>query len=91
MRREIADEPDSFGLIDRVERGWPRPDTFVDCWTCRIVSPVVAYERLGPLVPPPKNPMAPAKPKKSAIERQLAHLERQAESLRAKLADAEDD
>lgn len=68
----------------RIEQRWPRPEPDRDCYTCSRVRRIVGYQRIGSLMPPPKQPK-PATMKRSAIEARLKKAEAEAERLRREL------
>ncbi len=65
------------------------PDVEEFCMSCEYSRPIVAYENLGPLVPPPKPPPVKRSPRKAALEKRLFALELEAQRLREQLAPAE--
>ncbi|MGR4881224.1 hypothetical protein ACIPUC_17715 [Streptomyces sp. LARHCF249] len=71
--------------------GWPRPRPERSCHTCPDARAIVAYQRVGWLVPrneapKPENP-PPARP---VLERRLRRAEAEAERLRVQLAGHEE-
>lgn len=73
-----------------IDLGWPEPSPEGRCYSCPRAKAIIAYERVGPLVPPPKPPGAAAPktvPGKSALTRRLREVEAEAARLREQLND----
>ena len=67
-------------------QGWPRPFPEHDCWSCQVARRIVAYQKVGWLVPRPK-PFLPPQPDKEAIRRRLEKAEAKTRRLRKQLED----
>ena len=67
-----------------LEQRWPRPEPDRDCFTCTRVARIVGYQRLGWLIPPPKQ-LKPVTVRRAAIEARLKKAEAEAERLRHEL------
>lgn len=69
--------------------GWPSPQLERLCYTCPQVRMIMAYERVGWLVPQPRKAETRARvtprPSRSALERRLQRAEAEAKHLRAEL------
>lgn len=89
-RRRIETAADILGTLERehhhrmIDLGRPEPAPEVTCRSCPRAKAIVAYQRVGPLVPPPKPPRAAAgkQPGKSALARRLREVEAEAARLR---------
>lgn len=68
--------------------GWPMPRPEQPCYTCPHARQIIAYQRVGRLVPRDSKPWPErwARPSRVALERQLSEAEAQAKRLRAQLA-----
>lgn len=67
--------------------GWPRPRPERSCHTCPHARAIVAYQRVGWLVPRNEAPKPENPPRARAVlERRLRRAETQAERLRVQLA-----
>ncbi|MBC9714312.1 hypothetical protein H9Y04_17265 [Streptomyces sp. TRM66268-LWL] len=69
---------------------WPTPEPECRCYTCCFVHWIVAYQRVGWLVPrkaAPKRRQSPKPPSRAALQRRLQQAEAEAERLRSQLAD----
>jgi hypothetical protein len=74
-----------------VKARYPRPAPWLPCTMCTWVKSLVAYERIGWLVPPPKPPRKPRR-QRSREEILRAHVkrtERELARLRRELREAE--
>lgn len=95
FERAWLDDPDLQSDQDRehyrrmLADGWPSPQTAQACSTCPGARQILAYERIGWLVPRRRVP-TPAgcvatKPPRSTLEGRLRQAEAEAERLRAEL------
>jgi hypothetical protein len=74
-----------------VEQRWPLPQTETTCHICPSTQTVVAYQRVGWVLPrePAPSPREAAEKKAAALKRRLAKAEEDAARLRAELKEAE--
>jgi hypothetical protein len=86
LGEEVVDEETANHLRRMAAAGWPDPDPETFCMTCSWARPIVAYERVGPLLPPLPKPRAPRAPTRASIERRLRQAEREAKRLSEQLA-----
>lgn len=70
-----------------IAAGWPRPQPEKLCHTCPHVRFIIAYERVGWLVPRKPKPKPPKPPSRAAIERRLRQAEADVDRLRDQLAE----
>jgi hypothetical protein len=84
----VREERDREHYERMLAKGWPRPFTERDCWSCRSGRRIVVYQRVGWLVPPLK-PAAPKPPDKDALQKRLREAEAEAERLRRELESLE--
>jgi hypothetical protein len=94
-----ASQPPSDGEDDgerahtrrMLEDGWPIPRPEQRCYTCRYARLIVAYERVGWLVPRKPAAKPPRPPSRKALERRLRQTETEADRLREALAQLDHD
>ncbi|MEU4351743.1 MULTISPECIES: hypothetical protein [unclassified Streptomyces] len=67
-------------------QGWPRPEPEELCYTCRWVRWIMAYQRIGWLIPRAKQPQRQQPPSRATLERRLRQMEAEAKQLRTQLA-----
>ncbi|MGP4111340.1 hypothetical protein ACTWP5_10530 [Streptomyces sp. 4N509B] len=65
--------------------GWPRPAPEHLCYTCPRARSIVAYQRIGWLVPRKPEPKPPKPPSRATLERRLKEAEAETERLREQL------
>ncbi|MFD4152651.1 hypothetical protein ACFWR4_07860 [Streptomyces hydrogenans] len=74
--------------------GWPLPRPETECYTCPHVRQIVAYQRVGWLVPreakQQTEPTPQGRNSRAALERRLRRLEVDAEHLRGRLSEWDD-
>jgi hypothetical protein len=66
--------------------GWPIPAPEELCYTCPRARVIIAYQRIGWLVPRASEPKPARPPSRASLQRQLRQAEAQADELRRKLA-----
>jgi hypothetical protein len=87
-----AEQPDAQDSRERghtqrmLADGWPIPAPEDLCYTCPRARVIVAYQRIGWLVPRPPEPKPARPPSRASLQRQLQQAEAQADELRRKLA-----
>jgi hypothetical protein len=70
-------------LFRMAEQGWPTPTPEHSCWSCLRARAIIAYQRIGWLVPRPKPPtVAQVKSSQSILKHRLKALEAEAQRLR---------
>ncbi|WP_438491896.1 hypothetical protein [Streptomyces asiaticus] len=77
-----------------LEQGWPCPSTELPCYTCTWAQWIVAYQRVGWLVPrkpEPKPPKSPKPPSRASLQRRLRQAEAEARRLRERLAELDEE
>lgn len=77
-----------------LSQGWPSPGPECLCYTCPYVHWIVAYQRVGWLVPRkavPKQQQSSKPPTRDGLKRRLRQAEAEAERLRSQLARLERD
>lgn len=89
-----ASQPDLQGERERehtrrmLEAGWPLPCTEALCYTCPAVRSIVAFQRVGWLVPraPKSAPTTPsAQPSRTALENHLRQAQTRVDTLQEQL------
>jgi len=70
-----------------IDLGWPEPAPEDACQACSWAKTIVAYERVGPLVRPPRTATPRKGPAKSTLTRRLREVEAEAARLREQLDD----
>jgi hypothetical protein len=66
--------------------GWPIPAPEELCYTCPRARVIIAYQRIGWLVPRASEPKPTRPPSRASLQRQLRQAEAQTDELRRKLA-----
>ena len=86
---ELQTERDREHTRRMLTDGWPTPEPERLCYSCPHVRMILAYERIGWLVPRQRQPAKSASttptPSQSALERRPRNAEAEAERLRAEL------
>lgn len=86
---ELQTERDREHTRRMLANGWPTPEPERLCYSCPQVRMILAYERVGWLVPGQRQPEKTAStaptPSRSNLERRLRKAEAEAERLRAEL------
>lgn len=80
--------PERDHIRRMLDLGWPRPEPEHECFACTAAKRVTGYQRIGPLVPPPK-PAAPPPTERERVEAQLARAEAEVQRLRKRLEQAQ--
>ncbi|MFI0734154.1 hypothetical protein ACH4S9_34925 [Streptomyces sp. NPDC021225] len=73
-----------------LSQGWPSPEPECLCYTCPYVRWIVAYQRIGWLIPratEPKRQQSQTTASRAGLERRLRHAEAEAQRLRSQLAE----
>jgi hypothetical protein len=84
----LMEDPERAHDRRMLQAGWPMPQPEETCYTCTQARNVIAYERVGWLVPRKPTPaQVPSAPQRADLEQRLRRVEAQAERLRAQLAD----
>jgi hypothetical protein len=87
-----AEQPDAQDPRERehtqrmLANGWPIPASEDLCYTCPRARFIVAYQRIGWLVPRKPEPKPARPPSRASLQRQLRQAEAQANELRRQLA-----
>ncbi|WP_149183326.1 hypothetical protein [Streptomyces sp. TRM49041] len=87
-----ASDPDAQAESERehtrrmLADGWPCPSPENLCHTCTWARWIVAYQRIGWLVPRQPEPKRPKPPSRTGLQRRLRQAEAEAEKLRKQLA-----
>ncbi|WP_405141957.1 hypothetical protein OG589_32695 [Sphaerisporangium sp. NBC_01403] len=68
-------------------QGWPRPQPEELCYTCPRARYIVAYQRIGWLLPRERKPEPPAPPSRASLQRRLQKAEAEAALLRDQLTE----
>jgi hypothetical protein len=66
--------------------GWPSPAPEHLCYTCSNARLIVAFQRVGWLVPRKPEPKPPKPPSRASLERRLRQAEAEANQVRRQLA-----
>ncbi|MGI5401950.1 hypothetical protein ACQEVG_21400 [Streptomyces sp. CA-135486] len=77
-----------------LEDGWPCPRPEQQCHTCSWAKWIVAYQRVGWLVPrkpEPKQPKTPKPPSRASLQRRLRQAEVEAKQLREQLSELDEE
>jgi hypothetical protein len=89
-----ADDPEMWALVRQTTAHssafcYPRPAPWLACTMCTWVKSLVAYERVGWLVPPPKPPRKPRRQRsrEEILREQVKRTERELARLRRELKD----
>lgn len=81
---------DDQGIHEHMRRmldlGWPTPQPDTNCHACVSVRYIVAYQRVGWLIPKKAEPKKPKPPSHTSLQRRLKQKEAEAEQLRSELA-----
>jgi hypothetical protein len=85
-----VDDADRAHFRRMVDDGWPRPQPEQRCWSCPRARRIVAYQRVGWLVPR-RTPAPPPAPSRTGLEQRLRRAEAEADRLRAQLAQLDGD
>jgi hypothetical protein len=67
-------------------QGWPTPEPEKLCYTCPSARPIVAYQRIGWLVPRTPEPKPPKQPSRATLERRLRQAQTEVARLQDQLA-----
>ncbi|MGR3937065.1 hypothetical protein [Streptomyces sp. BRA346] len=70
--------------------GWPCPAPEQLCHTCTFAQWIVAYQRVGWLVPRKSEPNPPKSPSRAILQRRLRQAETEAKQLREQLAELDE-
>jgi hypothetical protein len=87
-----ASDPDGQNERERehtrrmLAEGWPRPRPEHVCHTCSWAQWIVAYQRVGWLVPRKPEPQQPKARSRGSLQRRLRQAEAEAQQLREQLA-----
>jgi hypothetical protein len=85
-------EPDGQNERERqrtrrlLAEGWPSPAPEHLCYTCSNARVIVAFQRVGWLVPRKPEPRLPKPPSRASLERRLRQAEAEADQVRGQLA-----
>ena len=86
LRPDLQDERERAHIKRMLADGWPTPEPEEDCHTCRWAQWIVAYQRVGWLVPRKPEPKRPKPPSRTGLQRRLRQAEAEAERVRKQLA-----
>lgn len=92
MLAEFDDDPTTFDeprhpgwreyVRRMIELRWPSPQPEQDCRICPHARTIVAFERVGWLVPPPEPDIKKRNPSKATLQRRLEKAEKAVERIR---------